>query len=176
MVQAIILPLYFISGIFIPNVNLPGWLRNVAEFFPVQHLADGLHHAYDPAATGAGIVWTDIGVLALWVGIGLVVALRRFSWTPSDRVAQPPGRALPDHNEGGENEGHQALPAGFHSIGRQGTLEVADRGQGRSTRLDQEWQAFGNVWKQPDLDPRLWLLAVADVSLDDYEVVDPQTQ
>jgi ABC-2 type transport system permease protein len=83
VVQAIMLPLYFISGVFIPNVNLPGWLRHVAEVFPVQHLADGLHHAYDPAATGAGIVWADIGVLALWAGIGLVVGLRRFSWTPA---------------------------------------------------------------------------------------------
>jgi ABC-type multidrug transport system permease subunit len=82
--------LYFISGVFIPNVNLPGWLRHVGEVFPVQHLADGLHHAYDPAATGAGTVWTDIGVLALWAGIGLVVALRRFSWTRrKERVAQP---------------------------------------------------------------------------------------
>jgi ABC-2 type transport system permease protein len=83
MVQAIMLPLYFISGVFIPNVNLPVWLRDVAEVFPVEHLADGLHYAYDPAATGAGIVWTDIGVLALWGGMGLVVALRRFSWTPA---------------------------------------------------------------------------------------------
>ncbi|HXY80142.1 MAG TPA: ABC transporter permease [Gaiellaceae bacterium] len=83
MVQAIMLPLYFVSGVFIPNVNLPSWLRHVAEVFPVQHLADGLHHAYDPSATGVGIVWTDIGVLALWAAIGLAVALRRFSWTPA---------------------------------------------------------------------------------------------
>jgi ABC-2 type transport system permease protein len=82
-VQAIILPLYFISGIFIPNVNLPNWLRDVAKFFPVQHLADGLHHAYDPAVHGAGIVWSDIGVLLLWGAFGLVVALRRFSWMPA---------------------------------------------------------------------------------------------
>ena len=27
MVQAVMLPLYFISGIFIPNVNLPPWLQ-----------------------------------------------------------------------------------------------------------------------------------------------------
>jgi ABC-2 type transport system permease protein len=83
VVQAIMLPLYFISGVFIPNVNLPGWLRHLAEVFPVQHLADGLHHAFDPAATGSGIVWTDIGVLALWAGIGITVALYRFSWTPA---------------------------------------------------------------------------------------------
>ena len=83
MVQAIMLPLYFISGVFIPNVNLPGWLRHVAEFFPVQHLADGLHHAYDPGVHGTGIVWGDLAVLVVWAVAGLGVALRRFSWTPA---------------------------------------------------------------------------------------------
>jgi ABC-2 type transport system permease protein len=86
MVQAVMLPLYFISGVFIPNVNLPSWLRHVAEFFPVQHLADGLHHAYDPAVHGVGIVWSDVGVLAAWAAVGLVIALRRFSWTPAVRT------------------------------------------------------------------------------------------
>jgi ABC-2 type transport system permease protein len=83
MVQAIMLPLYFISGVFIPNVSLPEWLRRVAEVFPVQHLSDGLHHAYDPAARGIGIVWSDLGVLALWAAFGLAIALWRFSWTPA---------------------------------------------------------------------------------------------
>jgi ABC-2 type transport system permease protein len=87
MVQAIMLPLYFISGVFIPNVTLPAWLRDVAKVFPVQHLADGLHHAFDPATTGTGIVWSDIGVLALWGAIGLTVALTRFDWTPSTAAA-----------------------------------------------------------------------------------------
>jgi ABC-2 type transport system permease protein len=87
MVQAIMLPLYFISGVFIPNVNLPGWLRHVAEVFPVQHLADGLHHAYDPAVHGTGIVWSDLAVLALWAALGLTIALRRFSWTPATASA-----------------------------------------------------------------------------------------
>jgi ABC-2 type transport system permease protein len=83
MVQAIMLPLYFISGVFIPNVNLPGWLRHVAEVFPVQHLSDGLHQAFDPATHGIGIVWTDLGVLALWAVGGLAIALTRFTWTPA---------------------------------------------------------------------------------------------
>jgi ABC-2 type transport system permease protein len=83
MVQAIMLPLYFISGVFIPNVNLPRWLQDVAELFPVQHLADGLHHAYDPTVQGSGIVWSDLAALALWAAVGLTVALRRFTWTPA---------------------------------------------------------------------------------------------
>jgi ABC-2 type transport system permease protein len=82
MVQAVMLPLYFISGVFIPAVTLPSWLSHVAQIFPVQHLTDGLHHAYDPATTGIGIVWSDLGVLALWAAIGLAVALARFSWLP----------------------------------------------------------------------------------------------
>jgi ABC-2 type transport system permease protein len=82
MVQAVMLPLYFISGVFIPNISLPSWLRHVAQVFPVQHLADGLHKAYDPTVHGVGIVWSDLGVLALWAAIGLVFALVRFSWLP----------------------------------------------------------------------------------------------
>jgi ABC-2 type transport system permease protein len=83
MVQAIMLPLYFISGVFIPNVNLPTWLQDVAKIFPVQHLSDGLHNAFDPATHGLGIVWSDLGVLALWAAAGLLIALTRFAWTPA---------------------------------------------------------------------------------------------
>jgi ABC-2 type transport system permease protein len=82
MVQAIMLPLYFISGVFIPNANLPHWLQDVAKVFPVQHLAGGLRHAFDPTANGTGIVWSDLGILALWAAAGLAIALTRFAWTP----------------------------------------------------------------------------------------------
>jgi ABC-2 type transport system permease protein len=83
VVQAIMLPLYFISGVFIPNPNLPSWLQHVAKVFPVEHLANALHHAYDPAVQGAGFVWSDLAVLGLWAAFGLVVALRRFAWAPA---------------------------------------------------------------------------------------------
>jgi ABC-2 type transport system permease protein len=80
--QAVMLPLYFISGVFIPNPNLPGWLQDVARIFPVQHLADALHHAFDPSVHGAGFAWGDLGMLAAWAAVGLAVALRRFAWAP----------------------------------------------------------------------------------------------
>jgi ABC-2 type transport system permease protein len=83
MVQAVMLPLYFISGVFIPNVDLPTWLQDVARFFPVQHLADGLHHTFDPAVHGTGIAGGDLAVLSAWAVVGLAVALLRFTWTPS---------------------------------------------------------------------------------------------
>lgn len=76
------LPLYLVSGIFVPDPNLPGWLQRMAEMLPVQRLADALRHAFDPAVQG-GIVWSDLAVLALWAAAGLAVALRRFTWTPA---------------------------------------------------------------------------------------------
>jgi ABC-2 type transport system permease protein len=82
MVQAVMLPLYFISGIFIAPSNLPSWLRNIAKVFPVEHLAHGLQYAFQPATSGIGIVWSDLGVMGIWAAIGLAVALRRFSWLP----------------------------------------------------------------------------------------------
>jgi ABC-2 type transport system permease protein len=91
-VQAISLPLYFISGVFIPNADLPPWLQQVAKAFPVQHLANGLHHAFDPAVHGAAVPWTDLAVLAVWGAAGLAVALRRFSWAPSAAASTSGGR------------------------------------------------------------------------------------
>jgi ABC-2 type transport system permease protein len=83
VVQAVMLPLYFISGVFIPSVQLPVWLGHVARLFPVQHLAAALHSAFDPAVQDSGIVWSDLGVLLLWAAAGLLVALRRFAWVPA---------------------------------------------------------------------------------------------
>jgi ABC-2 type transport system permease protein len=80
VVQALMLPLYFISGVFVPTASLPGWLQGIAEIFPVEHLADGLRHAYAP---GGGLVWSDLAVLAAWAAAGLGLAVRSFSWTPA---------------------------------------------------------------------------------------------
>jgi ABC-2 type transport system permease protein len=78
MLQALMLPLYFASGIFIPRADLPGWLSQVAALFPVERLADALHHAY-----GVALDWGDFAVMGLWAVAGLAVALRRFRWTPA---------------------------------------------------------------------------------------------
>ena len=87
MVQAVMLPLYFISGIFIAPTQLPSCLHQVAKVFPVEHLAHGLQHAFQPGTTGVGIVWSDLAALAIWAGIGLAVALTRFSWLPKTASA-----------------------------------------------------------------------------------------
>ena len=42
IVQAILLPLYFISGVFVPQDQIPTWMANIANIFPVRHLATPL--------------------------------------------------------------------------------------------------------------------------------------
>jgi len=83
--QAVMLPLYFISGVFVPVAGLPQWLNDIAKIFPVSHLAAALLVAYNPYTTGAGFAWNDLAVLVLWGVGGLIVALRRFTWIPRGR-------------------------------------------------------------------------------------------
>jgi ABC-2 type transport system permease protein len=83
--QAVMLPLYFISGVFVSVTVLPNWLVDVAGVFPVRHLAAALLVAYNPQTSGSGFAATDLLVLAAWGVGGLLVALRRFSWLPLGR-------------------------------------------------------------------------------------------
>ncbi|HYM55089.1 MAG TPA: ABC transporter permease [Solirubrobacteraceae bacterium] len=82
-VLAITLPLYFISGVFIPEARLSSGLRQVARVFPVEHLSAALHRAFDPAVHGGALAWGDLAVIALWGAAGLVLALVRFTWAPA---------------------------------------------------------------------------------------------
>jgi ABC-2 type transport system permease protein len=83
ILQFIILPLYFISGVFVPDANNPSWLRDIANVFPVRHLAQAELRGFDPGASAPGIAWPHILVLAVWGLAGLAVALKRFRWSPS---------------------------------------------------------------------------------------------
>jgi ABC-2 type transport system permease protein len=78
-VNAVFLPVIFISGVFYDADNAPGFLRGIAEALPLKHLIDGLSGAM---VTGRGLA--DHGeallVLALWSAVGLVLAARGFSW------------------------------------------------------------------------------------------------
>jgi ABC-2 type transport system permease protein len=80
--QAILLPLYFISGVFVPSSVIPHWLSDVGGFFPIRHLADALRTAYSPFTTGARFAWSDLGIVLAWGIAGLIIAVRRFSWLP----------------------------------------------------------------------------------------------
>jgi ABC-2 type transport system permease protein len=83
--QAVMLPLYFISGVFVAVTTLPHWLVDIADIFPVRHLAAALLVAYNPHTTGAGFAIGDLLVVAAWGAVGLLIAVKRFSWLPLGR-------------------------------------------------------------------------------------------
>jgi len=79
IVNATILPLLFLSGIFIPlGSDAPAWVTFVARVFPVHHFAAGLQAGF----IGTPFSWTDVVVVASWGVGGLIAALRHFSWEP----------------------------------------------------------------------------------------------
>lgn len=82
VVTLVTLPLYFISGVFVPASQLPRWLLNIAWVFPVRHFATALLAAYNPYTAGSGIRWADLAVIAVWGAAGFIVAIRRFTWLP----------------------------------------------------------------------------------------------
>jgi len=82
LTQALILPLYFISGVFVPASTLPHWLVDIADVFPIRHLANALVTAYSPYTHGSGFAASDLLVISGWGIAALLFALRRFSWMP----------------------------------------------------------------------------------------------
>jgi ABC-2 type transport system permease protein len=82
IVQFSVLPLSFISNVFIDMRGAPEWINALSEVFPVRHFADALLGVYNPATGGGAFAWGDLLVVGLWGIGGLVVALRYFSWEP----------------------------------------------------------------------------------------------
>lgn len=72
----ITLPLTFVSNIFYPLDGAPGWLIDIAKAFPLQPLADGMQHAFDPHTGGLGLVGHDLLTLGIWTVAGAVIMLR----------------------------------------------------------------------------------------------------
>jgi ABC-2 type transport system permease protein len=79
IVNATILPLLFLSGIFIPiGDDAPAWVTWTARVFPVKHFADGIQAGF----LGTTFAWSDVLVVGAW-GLGaLLLTLRFFSWEP----------------------------------------------------------------------------------------------
>ncbi|MFB3738528.1 MAG: ABC transporter permease [Candidatus Velamenicoccus archaeovorus] len=81
VVNAIILPLLFLSGIFIPiDSSSPAWIRAVGSIFPVKHFFEAMRAGV--FGTKFPFAWHDVLVLAAWGVAGLLLAVRFFSWEP----------------------------------------------------------------------------------------------
>jgi len=75
---------YFIlmsaSGGFGP---VSGGVARVTSYFPLRPFITGVYRAFDPSAFGgSGWEWHNLATLAIWGVVGIVIAIRRFRWTP----------------------------------------------------------------------------------------------
>lgn len=75
-----ILPLLFISGVFIDTRDAPEWLRKVADLFPVAHFNEAMMSTFSPELFSWEL--SDLVVVASWGIAGLLLAVRFFSWEP----------------------------------------------------------------------------------------------
>jgi ABC-2 type transport system permease protein len=76
-----VLPLYFISGVFVPERQIPRFLRDVATVFPIKHLAQAVREPI-VHTTGTGISASNLLVIALWGVAALLIAARTFQFSP----------------------------------------------------------------------------------------------
>ena len=88
--NAVVLPLYFISGIFIPDSEIPG-----ARFPPIcSRSAEAFFTAWDPNTVGAGFEWGDLAVVAGWESRG---CWWRYSPSAGNRAVHERGASVGSH-------------------------------------------------------------------------------
>ncbi len=78
--------LQFISGVYVPFTVVPAWMRDVASFFPLKWMAQGMRSVFLPeqaAALEPAGSWEHgltALVLAVWIAAGLVLCAKTFRW------------------------------------------------------------------------------------------------
>jgi ABC-2 type transport system permease protein len=78
-VNAVFLPVIFVSGVFYDVRKVPEFIKGVAQALPLKHLIDGLSGAM-VRGTGLAHNLSSLGVIAVWAALGIALAIRGFSW------------------------------------------------------------------------------------------------
>lgn len=78
---ATLLPLSFVSDIFVSVEDLPAPMDALGWTFPLRHTVHAAVTASSGGALGSAW-WVHVGVVAVWAVIGAVVALALFRWEP----------------------------------------------------------------------------------------------
>jgi ABC-2 type transport system permease protein len=78
--------LQFISGVYVPFNDVPGWMKDVASFFPLKWMGQGMRSVFLPehaAALEPAHAWEHgrtAVVLAVWIVAGLILCAKSFRW------------------------------------------------------------------------------------------------
>ena len=77
----VVVLLSFISSIFVPVDQLPGWLAEIGRIFPLYHVAVGVQTALGVAGD-TSLRAGNVAVLVAWAVGTVIVAVRGFRWEP----------------------------------------------------------------------------------------------
>lgn len=80
--NATILPLAFISDVFIPADKKPRWVEIAGDIFPLKPFVNAFQNTLNPLVGGAGFSWGNLAVVAAWGVAGAVLARKTFKWEP----------------------------------------------------------------------------------------------
>ncbi len=81
VVNAIYLPMTFISGVFFSVKAMPGFLQAIADVLPLTYLLRLIRSAF---VEGGGLGAESAAVLCVWGAAGLAGALLMFRWEPRE--------------------------------------------------------------------------------------------
>jgi ABC-2 type transport system permease protein len=79
LIQVVQMPMMFLSGIFFPMDNAPGWIKPVVKALPLTYLAEGMRDVVVDAHSLWFIRW-DIAVLVGSTVVFMAIAVRFFRW------------------------------------------------------------------------------------------------
>jgi len=87
--NAIILPLAFISDVFVVSDGDSGLLK-IADFFPLKPFVNAFQDCFNPFVEAPAFDAGALAFVAAWGAVGLLVAVKKFAWEPSGSA--PRGR------------------------------------------------------------------------------------
>jgi ABC-2 type transport system permease protein len=85
VVNAIYLPMAFISGAFFSTREMPAFLEAISEVLPLTYLLDVIRSTFIDGE-GLGSSTGPLAAVAVWGIFGLVLALRTFRWEPREGI------------------------------------------------------------------------------------------
>ncbi len=79
VIQLVQFPMLFLSGIFFPIDIMPAFIRPIVSALPLTYLGDALRQVM-VEGTPAYPLYVDVAVLAAWLVVCMVLAIRLFRW------------------------------------------------------------------------------------------------
>jgi ABC-2 type transport system permease protein len=86
VVNAIYLPMAFISGVFFSTEEMPAFLQAISEVLPLTYLLDLIRATF---VAGEEFSGSALAAVSIWGLLGLVVAVRMFRWEPREGLPEP---------------------------------------------------------------------------------------